>query len=87
MQSYVDACLNGCLEIEGRRSAGKAGQLRRALHQDDGNWVSPWINDRIYPWRPFVYVPRAWAIDALLQKVSGHGDVRADHAQAMPPPA
>ena len=22
-------------------------------------------------WRPFVYVPRAWAIDALLQKVLG----------------
>ena len=55
----------------GNVSAGKAGQLRRALHQDDGNWGPPWINDRIYPWRPFVYVPRAWAIDALLQKGLG----------------
>jgi hypothetical protein len=31
----------------------------------------PWINDRIHPWRPFVYVPRAWEIDALIQKVLG----------------
>jgi hypothetical protein len=30
-----------------------------------------WINDRIYPWRPFVYVPRAFAIDALIQQVLG----------------
>jgi hypothetical protein len=25
----------------------------------------------IHPWRPFVYVPRAWEIDALIQKVLG----------------
>lgn len=29
------------------------------------------INDRIHPWRPFVYVPRAWEIEALIQKVLG----------------
>jgi hypothetical protein len=27
--------------------------------------------DSIHPWRPFVYVPRAWEIDALIQKVLG----------------
>ena len=29
------------------------------------------INDRIYPWRPSVYVPRASQIDALIRKVLG----------------
>jgi hypothetical protein len=31
----------------------------------------PWVNDRINPWRPFVYVPRAFAIDALIREVLG----------------
>jgi hypothetical protein len=35
------------------------------------NWGPPWINDRIFPWRPFVHVPRAWAIDELIRKVLG----------------
>jgi hypothetical protein len=35
------------------------------------DWKTPWINDRIYPWRPFIYVPRASQIDALLRKELG----------------
>jgi len=35
VQSYVDVCLNGCLEIEAMYPPAK-GQLRRTLHQDDG---------------------------------------------------
>jgi hypothetical protein len=31
----------------------------------------PWVNDRIHPCRPFVYVPRAFAIDALIREVLG----------------
>jgi hypothetical protein len=55
----------------GNVSTGKAGELRRAFRQDDEQRGPPWINDRIHPWRPFVYVPRAWEIDALIQKVLG----------------
>ena len=71
VQSYVDVCLNGCLEIEAMYSPAKQANFAEHFIRTTGNWGPPWINDRIYPWRPFVYVPRAWAIDALLQKVLG----------------
>ena len=28
------------------------------------DWKTPWMNDRIYPWRPFIYAPRASQIDS-----------------------
>jgi hypothetical protein len=42
-----------------------------AAEFDTSHWGTPWVNDRVYPWRPFVSVPRASAIDALIQKVLG----------------
>ena len=71
VQSYVDVCLNGCLEIEAMYRPAKQANFAEQFIRTTGNWGPPWINDRIYPWRPFVHVPRAWAIDALLQKVLG----------------
>ena len=71
VQSYVDVCLNGCLEIEAMYPLAKQASFAEQFITTTGNWGPPWINDRIHPWRPFLYVPRAWAIDALLQKVLG----------------
>ena len=71
VQSYVDVCLNGCLEIEAMYPLAKQASFAEQFIATTGNWGPPWINDRIHPWRPFLYVPRAWAIDALLQKVLG----------------
>jgi hypothetical protein len=71
VQSYVDVCLDGCLEIEGTYPRAKQGNFAERFVRTTGNWGPPWINDRIYPWRPFVYMPRAGAIDALLRKVLG----------------
>jgi len=71
VQSYVDVCLDGCLEIEATYPRAKQGDFAERFVRTTGNWGPPWINDRIYPWRPFVYMPRAGAIDALLRKVLG----------------
>ena len=71
VQSYVDVCLNGCLEIEATYPRAKQADFAERFVRTTSNWGPPWINDRIHPWRPFVYVPRAWEIDALIQKVLG----------------
>ena len=65
VQSYVDIFLSGCLEQEQRY--GVAGFARQCITTTTG-WSEHWVNDRIYPRRPFVYQPRAREIDTLLSK-------------------
>jgi cation transport regulator ChaC len=71
VQSYVDVCLDGCLEIEGMYPLARQANFAEQFVKITSNWQPPWINDRIYPWRPSVCVPRASQIDALIQKVLG----------------
>lgn len=71
VQSYVDVCLNGCLEIEAMYPLAKQVNFAQRFMETTSNWGTPWINDRIYPWRPFIHVPRASAIDSLIQKSLG----------------
>jgi hypothetical protein len=71
VQSYVDVCLDGCLEIEATYPRAREANFAERFVTTTSNWGPPWINDRIYPWRPFVHVPRAWAIDALIRKILG----------------
>ena len=65
VQSYVDVFLSGCLEQEER--FGVAGFAEQCIDTTSG-WSEHWVNDRIYPRRPFVYEPRARQIDTLLSK-------------------
>ena len=65
VQSYVDVFLSGCLEQEER--FGVAGFAEQCIETTSG-WSEHWVNDRIYPRRPFVYQPRARQIDTLLSK-------------------
>jgi len=66
VQSYVDICINGCLEIEALyRSA--PGFLQEFIKTSTG-WNKFWVNDRLYPRRPFIYIPKASDIDQALQK-------------------
>ena len=67
----MDVCLDGCLEIEAIYPRARQGNFSEEFIKTTSNRQPPWINDRIYPWRPFVYVPRASQIDALIQKVLG----------------
>jgi hypothetical protein len=63
VQSYVDLFLSGCLEQEERH--GLAGFADECVTTTAG-WSEHWVNDRIFPRRPFVHEPRARMIDELL---------------------
>lgn len=65
VQSYVDIFLSGCLEVE--RTFQLQDYARQCITTTQG-WSSNWVNDRIYPRRPFIYQPNAGAIDALLKR-------------------
>jgi hypothetical protein len=66
VQSYVDICVNGCLEIEAQYPTA-AGFAQEFIRTATG-WNAYWVNDRIYPRRPFIYVPRASQIDRALHQ-------------------
>lgn len=63
VQSYVDIFVSGCLEQEQR--FGLKGFAQQCL-TTTSDWSRHWVNDRIYPRRPFIYQPKARQIDALL---------------------
>jgi cation transport regulator ChaC len=65
VQSYVDLCINGCLELESlyRTATGFAQEFITTT----SGWNANWVNDRIYPRRPFVYAPNASLIDGVLK--------------------
>ena len=71
MQSYVDICLNGCLEIEATYPLAKEAEFAETFLKTSTNWSKYWVNDRIYPRRAFIYIPNASKIDALIKKVLG----------------
>lgn len=65
VQSYVDLFLTGCLQIERKyQLEGFAEECIASTH----GWSRHWVNDRIYPRRPFIHQPNASIIDALLQR-------------------
>ena len=68
VQSYVDLCVGGSLELEGAFPAAKAYGFAQAFIETTQDWNAYWVNDRIHPRRPFVHVPRAMTIDALLHE-------------------
>lgn len=63
VQSYVDIFINGCFELQDRYQIDDF-----AVHclSTTTGWSEHWVNDRIYPRRPFIYEPNAGTIDALL---------------------
>ncbi|MGH7125309.1 MAG: gamma-glutamylcyclotransferase family protein, partial [Stellaceae bacterium] len=60
VQSYVDIFVSGCLEQEQRFALAEFAQ--QCLATTSG-WSEHWVNDRLYPRRPFIYQPRARQID------------------------
>ena len=65
VQSYVDLFLNGCLQIERKHQI--AGFAEECISNTHG-WSKHWVNDRLYPRRPFIHESNAGAIDAMLQR-------------------
>ena len=65
VQSYVDIFLSGCLELEQRF---ELEDFAKQCLATTSNWSVQWMNDRIYPRRPFIYQPKAGRIDQLLKE-------------------
>lgn len=65
VQSYVDIFVSGCLEQQERFSL--PGFAAECLSSTT-DWSTEWVNDRLYPRRPFIHQPRAGDIDRLLHE-------------------
>jgi cation transport regulator ChaC len=63
VQSYVDIFISGCLEVEDKY--GLTGFAASCI-DSTADWDKSWVNDRIYPRRPFLYEPKASRIDKIL---------------------
>jgi len=64
VQSYVDICLTGCLQIQ--QGFPEAGDFAAEFIQSTREWSKYWENDRAYPRRAPFAVPLAQDIDVLL---------------------
>ena len=65
VQSYVDIFLSGCFELQDR--FGLNDFAAECISSTVG-WSGHWINDRLYPRRPFIYQSNAGRIDQLLSQ-------------------
>jgi hypothetical protein len=71
IQTYVDTCIGGCLEVEESSVAARAAGFARSFVETTDDWQPPWVNDRPLPWRSTLNQPRAWEIDTLLHELLG----------------
>ena len=68
VQSYVDIFITGCLQMQARVTEKDFGFVEQCVLTTDG-WSKHWVNDRIYPRRPFHYEPNAFKIDGYLNRL------------------
>lgn len=66
VQSYVDIVMTGAMEQEANYPLALEAGFVEAFVRETTDWSPHWINDRLYPYRPFAEVPAASRIDALL---------------------
>lgn len=67
IQSYVDIFLSGCIELAKQVTDEDVDFATQCVTTTKG-WPMHWVNDRIYPRRPF-HQPNALRIDTLLQRL------------------
>ena len=65
VESYVDICLTGCLQIE--MGFPDAGDFAAEFITSTQKWSKYWENDRVHPRRAPFTVPAASKIDKLLE--------------------
>jgi hypothetical protein len=70
IQSYVDIFLTGCLEMQDGILPEVVVRMDFAAEciRTTSGWSKHWVNDRIYPRRPFIYQKNAAMIDRVLLK-------------------
>ena len=61
LQTYVDVCLNGCLEY--------GEDFTKEFITTTGGWSEYWLNDRLIPRRPWLHESNYKLIDLLLKKL------------------
>lgn len=67
IQSYVDICINGCMQVEAQFNIAKEKEFTKMFVKNTQNWSEFWVNDRIYPRSPHIYTPKAFVIDEILE--------------------
>jgi hypothetical protein len=67
VQSYIDIFVTGCQQLSQRAIKFDGNFVVECLRTTQG-WSVHWVNDRIYPRRPFIYQPNAGFIDRLLNE-------------------
>ena len=67
IQSYVDIFLSGCIELAKQVTDKDVDFVSQCVTTTKG-WPLHWVNDRIYPRRPYRQ-PNATRIDTLLQRL------------------
>lgn len=65
LQSYVDACLNGCFEIEANFPRAKEANFAEQFLKTSSDWGKYWVNDRPQP----DHHPNSSKIDELIRKI------------------
>lgn len=68
VQSYVDIFITGCLQMQARVTEPAFDFVEQCVLTTEG-WSKHWVNDRIYPRRPFHYQPNAFKIDGYLNRL------------------
>jgi len=68
VQSYVDIFISGCLQLS-ELAITYDGDFAQACVETTSGWSRHWVNDRIYPRRPFIHQPNAGRIDRLLRRL------------------
>jgi hypothetical protein len=68
IQSYVDVCMTGCIDVA-RRHPDACADFARRFVDTTGGWSGCWVNDRLYPRRPQRDVPHAREIDTVLREL------------------
>ena len=67
VQSYIDIFMTGCQQLSQRAIRFEGDFMVECLKTTKG-WSEHWVNDRLYPRRPFIYQPNAGLIDRLLDR-------------------
>lgn len=68
IQSYVDLCINGCIELEEKFPQAKEIKFTKKFIRNTKYWSKHWVNDRILPRRPTLYCKNADRIDGYLKE-------------------
>jgi cation transport regulator ChaC len=72
VQSYVDVCVSGCIEIERRFPFAERACFAEAFVRTCSGWrLDRWVNDRVHPRRPFAAFAMAGDVDRTLAAVLG----------------